>query len=114
MYAGLANFKPTERFVIHQDLRVSPVLQPHLVLGWKEGKLVFVNKQNQQESLIFSKFKPTFPWQEDEYPLLLTGDQEGKGLRLSGQDNQQKGLYGQGLELCEAQDPAMAKVFMDQ
>ena len=83
-----------------------------MVIGWREGRLILVSKQNVQESLVFSKFEPTIPLKGDEeFPLLLSGNYEGKGLRLNGDYNQQKNLHGQNLELCEAKDAV--KVFKD-
>lgn len=61
VYAALAKFGANERFVVHQDLRVSPVIQPNFVLGWRKGRLVLVSKQNVKESLVFGEFEPTIP-----------------------------------------------------
>jgi hypothetical protein len=54
---------------------------------------------------------PSFP-QREPFKLILTGNFEGKGLRIGQQRSQQAGLFGQNLVICE-EDEAV-EVFLDQ
>lgn len=96
-----ANNDNTERFCILNDGRISPVIQPYFVLGWRDDKLVLVPKEPGTDALKFADLRSSFP-DEASFPLKLGGEFKGKGLCISndGKKNQQNDLYGQAIKIC--------------
>ena len=62
VFVGLAKYDQNEKFCVLSDKRISPVVQPHLVLGWRNDRLVLVPKDTgKEECLVFSELEPSIP-----------------------------------------------------
>ena len=64
VFVGLAKYNYNEKFCVLPDKRISPLIQPNMVLGWRNGRLVLVGKDSDQKVadwLIFSELEPSIP-----------------------------------------------------